>query len=65
MAGRDTPPVLEPAEHDLSPVAPLVAALVIDPGLTVRRRKERYQTRHLRVAKPKKIAHVTAPLPEP
>jgi len=38
---------------------------IIDTRLSVRLRKERFQTRHLRVAKPKKIAHVTAPLSEP
>ncbi len=29
VSGRDAPPILEPAEHALDPVAPLVAALVI------------------------------------
>ena len=29
IAGRHTPPILEPAEHDLDPVAAFVAALII------------------------------------
>lgn len=29
MSGCDTPPVFDPAEHDLDPVAPLVSPLVV------------------------------------
>ena len=29
VSGCDTPPILEPAEHDLDPVASLVASLVV------------------------------------
>jgi hypothetical protein len=34
---------------------------VIDPWPSVRLRKEAFQTRHLRIAQPEKVAHVTAP----
>lgn len=33
VSGGDTPPVLQPAEHDLDAVAPLVASLVVSHGL--------------------------------
>jgi hypothetical protein len=37
---------------------------VVNPGLSVRPRKEGFQARHLRVGQPKEFAHVTASFPE-
>lgn len=51
--------------HAFDEYYPTQNALVTDPGLSVRLRKERSQTRHLRVGQPEKIAHVTAPFSEP
>jgi len=50
---------------DVDEYYPTQDALVIDPGLSVRPRKDRFQTRHLRVGQPEKIARVTAPFSEP
>jgi hypothetical protein len=44
------------SQPDLSPNTP-----VVNTGLAVGLRKEGFETRHLRIGQPEKIAHVTAP----